>query len=121
MSKLLPCPFCGGEATVKLRNARCGYGEYECILDFYGVTCNKCGGASKEVQQRPLIEFTPHTVSDFRNNPILRAKVEDEYEEYIQQIKSLAAIAWNNRADNIQSVTADAMYDEVSGFRIGPS
>jgi putative transposon-encoded protein len=36
-------------------------------------------------------------VSDFRNNPILRANVEDEYEKYVARLKEKAETSWNKR------------------------
>lgn len=94
---LLPCPFCCGVARHKIISQRRGYGEYERSQDFHVVLCEACGAQGRHFRQGHLIEFTSHTVSDFRNNPALRAKVEGEYEAYCKQIKTLAISAWNTR------------------------
>lgn len=91
------CPFCGGEPDLILRRERMGYGDYERALEFHVVRCLNCGALGKEFKQQALIDYTSHTVQDFRNNPILRAKVKDEYEKYISQTKELAIKAWNTR------------------------
>ena len=39
-----------------------------------------------------------YTVRDFRENPILRAKVEDDYDAYCEQSEQLAVDGWNCRA-----------------------
>ena len=92
------CPFCGGEAEYQKENVRSGYGEYERDETYHTIRCKKCGSSSKRVHQKHLIDFTKYTVSDFRQNPILRAKVEDDYDAYCEQSKQLAVGAWNCRA-----------------------
>jgi len=92
------CPFCGGEAEYQKENVRSGYGEYERNETYHTIRCKKCGSSSKRVHQKHLIDFTKYTVSDFRQNPILRAKVEDDYDAYCEQSKQLAVDAWNCRA-----------------------
>ena len=32
-----------------------------------------------------------------RNNPLLRAKVEDEYDKYIEELKEIVIKSWNKR------------------------
>ncbi len=98
MNDLLFCPFCSGEPELIERQERSGYGEYERTLTFHVVRCKKCKAKATEYEQKALIDFTRHTVQDFRNNPVLRAKVEDDYAAYIQQTKKLAVSAWNTRA-----------------------
>jgi hypothetical protein len=106
-SALIPalcCPFCGGEAELREENGRHGYGEYERTLVFHVVRCRKCNSHGTRYEQKPLIEFTNYTVSDFRNNPILRAKVENDYDAYKVQTKEMAISAWNRRTDAIQEI-----------------
>ena len=45
----------------------------------------------------PLCEFTKYTTAEFRANPILRARVEEEYDQYVETIKLNAIEAWNQR------------------------
>jgi hypothetical protein len=91
------CPFCGGDAEYRKENVRSGYGEYEYNETYHTIRCKKCGSSSKRVHQKHLIDFTKYTVRDFRENPILRAKVEDDYDAYCEQSKQLAVDAWNLR------------------------
>lgn len=98
MDELKPCPFCGGEGDLVLRRERVGYGGYEKTLEFHVVKCVNCESSGKEFRQDPLCDYTSYTVQDFRDNPVLRAKVEDEYEDYIKQAKELAIQAWNTRS-----------------------
>lgn len=92
------CPFCGGEAEYQKDSVRSGYGEYESHETYHAIKCKKCGSSSKRIHQKHLIDFTKYTVRDFRENPILRAKVEDDYDAYCEQSKQLAIDAWNCRA-----------------------
>ena len=105
---LEPCPFCGGEAEQHQDLVRSGYGEYERTERYHAVKCKKCGASSKRVHQKHLIDFTKYTVRDFRENPILRAKVEDDYDAYCEQSKHLAVEAWNCRAA-IAKATGEAV------------
>ena len=98
--ELLPCPFCGGKAELLEQRSRTGYGEYERNDIYLGVQCLKCGSVGSRIHQKSLAELTVYTVGDFRGNPALRAKVEDEYEAYKEQTKDLATQAWNNRSPN---------------------
>lgn len=93
-----PCPFCGGSAEYEKSSVRSGYGEYERLETYHSVFCQKCRARGRKYHQKALVDYTSHTVSDFRNNPILRAKVEEEYEAYCEQTKQLAIEAWENRA-----------------------
>ncbi len=91
------CPFCGGDAEYQKENVRSGYGDYERSETYHTVRCKKCGSSSKRVHQKHLIDFTKYTVRDFRENPILRAKIEDDHDAYCEQSKQLAIDAWNLR------------------------
>ena len=98
LKPLLCCPFCGGDAELVICRNRTGYGEYERTETYHAVKCKKCGSTGKQYHEKALIDFTKYTVLDFRSNPILRAKVEDDYEAYQQQTKELAVAAWQRRA-----------------------
>lgn len=95
--KLKSCPFCGGQAKLVTSNVQSGYGGYGSNEIYHAVVCANCESRSKGYHQKHLISFTSHTVSDFRNNPILRAKVEDEYAVYCKQVIERATEAWNKR------------------------
>jgi hypothetical protein len=97
LNDLLFCPFCNGNGKLIEESERCGYGEYERNLTFHVVKCKNCGSQSTRYEQKPLIDFTRYTVQDFRNNPVLRAKVEDDYAAYYDRTKQLAVEAWNKR------------------------
>tara|TARA_R110000782_G_scaffold269643_1_gene368132 strand:- start:215 stop:526 length:312 start_codon:yes stop_codon:yes gene_type:complete len=95
--KLKTCPFCGGVAALNSENRRVGYDEYESNVTLYFASCTKCGARTKTTQKPHLCDFTAHTVQDFRNNPLLRASVEDEFDAYLERIKSIPVNDWNNR------------------------
>lgn len=95
---LEPCPFCGGKAEQHQGLVRSGYGEYERTDTYHSVKCKECGASSKRFDQKHLADFTKYTVHDFRGNPILRAKVEDEYDAYCELLKQISVNAWNRRA-----------------------
>lgn len=97
---LKPCPFCDGEAVLIDEPVRSGYGEYEQTHTHRYVTCAKCHARGPAFVIKHLVEMTTHTVSDFRYNPVLRAKVENEYDAYVKQTAELAVEAWNRRAEN---------------------
>ena len=98
LQNIKECPFCGGNAELDKDMVRSGYGEYEIRETYHSVKCKKCNASSKRIHQKHLIDFTKYTVRDFRENPILRAKVEDDYKAYCEQSKQLALEAWNFRA-----------------------
>jgi len=97
MIELKPCPFCGGAATL-IRDAVKGSGDGY-VLDTYAhaVRCSRCYAQSYRESQSPLCMFTKHTTMEFRANPILMAKVEMEYDQYIDSLKDKAIAAWNTR------------------------
>ena len=97
-NQLKPCPFCGGNAILETQCNRSGYGEYESTEKYHVVCCEKCKAQGKRIHQQHLINFTKYTVRDFRENPILRAKVEDDYDSYCDQTKQLAIDSWEQRA-----------------------
>lgn len=97
--ELKPCPFCGGEAELKKEHITVGDGSYRQYQDYHKVQCNTCLAQAERIRQQPLCNMTEHTVQDFRNNPALRAKVEDEYEEYCNKVRLKAVEAWNKRRE----------------------
>jgi hypothetical protein len=97
MENLKQCPFCGGNPELIVDYQRSGYGEYERNLEFHVVQCKNCSSKGRQFEQKPLCDFTAFTVAEFRSNPALRAKVEDEYNLYAEQTKELAVNAWNRR------------------------
>jgi hypothetical protein len=78
---------------------RLGYGEYESDETYWAVECQNCHSKGRQYHQKHLASYTSHTVHDFRNNPVLRAKVEDKYDQYCAQTRQLAADAWNKRVE----------------------
>ena len=91
------CPFCGGEASLKTKEERAGYDDYMRHDAFLYVSCLKCGAQSADFRIKPLCETTPYKVQDFRNNPALRARVEDEYDVYLEQLEQEVIRAWSKR------------------------
>lgn len=106
---LASCPFCGGESELREDNDRAGYGEYERRLTFHVVRCKNCAAQATRFEQKPLVDFTHHTVGDFRNNPALRAKVEDDYQVYVEQTKQMAMAAWNRRGCEVNKPKRDEL------------
>ena len=94
---LKQCPFCGGDPELIIRSERFGYSEYERTRNFHVVQCKNCTSKGREFEEKPLCDFTNHTVAEFRTNPALRAKVEDDYESYVEQTKELAVNARNQK------------------------
>ena len=88
LGNILPCPFCASH------NAEI-YEEHSTHLIYVG--CGTCGSSGKRFRYNPLINFTNYTLNDFRNNPILRAQVEEEYFEYRKGVELDAVKAWNIR------------------------
>lgn len=91
------CPFCGSNAELKSKTERFGYGEYMRYIDSFYVACTQCGARTKDFDKKPFNQMTDYTVQDFRNNPALRAKAEDEYELYCRQLEQETIEAWNKR------------------------
>jgi len=97
MNELKHCPFCGNASALLTTRERVGYGEYETTETSHTVECQHCGARSRSFHQKTLNNFTTHTVRAFRENPILRVKVEEEYDTYVKQLKDKAVEAWNQR------------------------
>ena len=100
-ASLKPCPFCGSKAQIETRSERHGYGEYETIVNYMYAVCDGCQAESQKIVVKPLCDFTNYRVADFRNNPILRAKVEDEYQEFCDKIKKQVCYQWNTRMEGV--------------------
>jgi hypothetical protein len=101
--ELKPCPFCGGEAEQIETVLYFGSGDYANSEEKQLCKCKACGTEGKMFHQKYLSEFTNYSVEDFRNNPLLRAKVEEEYESYVNSIKQQAITFWNKRTDTKES------------------
>jgi len=95
---LSPCPFCGGEAEFIEIIERVDRG-FMSLDYYYFVKCKVCGARGTRIYKKPLCDFTKHTVADFRENPALRARVEDEYEVFVESLKNQAVEAWEKRTD----------------------
>ena len=95
---LLCCAHCGGQAELKSKAERVGYAEYMSYADSFYVACSDCGARTADFRKKALAKTTDYTVQDFRENPALRAKVEDEYTVYCKQLEKEAISAWNKRA-----------------------
>ena len=97
MNIFKPCPFCGSN-NIELKEGSWKSNDYMCSgYDYFYVKCLSCGAKSNDHVKKYLREFTDHTVEDFRNNPLLYAKVEDEYEKYIEELKEIVIKSWNKR------------------------
>ena len=88
LNNILPCPFCASRNTEIHEDHR---------DNVVYVKCGSCGSSGKRFYYKPLVSFTYYTIDDFRNNPILRAQVEEEYFEYRKGIELDAVKAWNIR------------------------
>lgn len=95
--ELKKCPFCSKEGRLNSRIEHVGDGEYSRYIDYFYVDCLGCGARTRDFIKKTLSEMTEYTVQDFRGNPVLRAKAEDDYEFYIKQVEQEAIEAWNRR------------------------
>lgn len=98
LNALLCCPHCNGDAELKSKNERVGYEEYMRYVDLFYVACLGCGARTADFIKKSLADTTEYTVQDFRENPTLRAKVEDEYTLYCKQLEQESIDSWNKRA-----------------------
>lgn len=57
--KLLPCPFCGGKAEIKLNPGSWGY-----TPDRVSVSCNPCGIGWGFVAEDQEVGKPPHSIED---------------------------------------------------------
>ncbi len=94
MIKLMACPFCGGEAEMHEVDERSVFKDSK---RFHLVRCRDCDAQGSKHEQISLRDMTSYTVADFRQNPVLQAKVEDEYEANVASTKDRAAASWNRR------------------------
>ena len=90
---LRPCPFCGSPVALE-EFKEYGSGEYRGRLDV-AVLCRVCWARGPFVNMRFFRELSKYSVEDFRENPSLRAKEDDAYEEYRRQIHEFTANLWN--------------------------
>jgi len=95
---MLPCPHCNGVAQLECRIDYGGTGEYARRgADYLYVHCTECGAKSGEFHRKYFCDMTEYRVDDFRRNPALRARVEEEYDAYCEEIKKEPVNAWNKR------------------------
>jgi hypothetical protein len=100
LKDLLRCPHCNGQARLKSKSERVGYEEYTSYVDSIYVVCEGCGARTADFTKTSLAGFTDYTVQDFRNNPILRATVENDYKSYCNDLMQKAIDTWNMRVHN---------------------
>jgi len=96
MSDIVQCPFCGGSAELKIKHHPSPNGVAQ-SCDEAVVQCNVCKSQGSPYRLPRREDFTLYTVLDFRNNPAIRARIEEEYEGHCEMIKSMAVGAWNTR------------------------
>ncbi len=92
-----PCPFCGAKGELKEGSTPSSGDGYYMGQDYFIIECVGCGARSGDVNYDFLRDFTDYTVNDFRKNPVLRAKVDDEYLEYKEEKRVETVSLWNNR------------------------
>ena len=78
--KLLPCPFCGGEAKV--------INESECGFEYYGVMCFKCGTGTRLTGIEPV-------AIDLWNTRKPMERIVEKLEERQEESYRLYAIGFN--------------------------
>lgn len=93
--ELKPCPFCGGEA--KFVDALRHWAGNE-TSRYFSVVCTNCGAQPQQQFPHTFATKFNHSVQEYRDNPALRARCEDEYDVYIEEIKKITIHWWNRRA-----------------------
>ena len=91
------CPHCEDTGEVKKWVNKHRADDYYTPSDGFHVVCVDCEATSKIITYKNLRKFTSKKEGDFKNNPILCAKVSEEYDEYIEGIKAEVVVAWNRR------------------------
>lgn len=95
--EIKPCPFCGGHSQVLSTDSLGSDDGYCSGTPSYNVICSICGSRGQTVYYKWFRDTFSETVNDFRRNPSLRAKRDDEYED-IRNAKKLEAVKfWNRR------------------------
>jgi len=105
------CPHCGERGELMSKTERVGYDEYMRYVDSFQVVCTGCGARTKEFTKKPLVATTHYTVVDFRDNPTLRAKVEDEYVTYCELLEQATVDAWNTRPEAVPACDSCESYN----------
>ena len=113
LAQLEACPFCGSDAKMEDSLERGDPGWSTDKVEHF-VECMSCRARGPKFHQKYLAEFTDHTVAEFRADPILRAKVEDDYAAYVEQVKARAVAAWNRRTLRALLGAADGVYRELT-------
>lgn len=87
------CPFCGSEACLEEEL----YHHYSSSYTTFVVSCLDCKARTKDIFKTSMIDFTKHSVDDFRKNPSLRAKEDDRLDLVNEEKKLIAVEMWNKR------------------------
>jgi len=89
------CPFCDGQPHLSTYTfpERWSDRTYQGTM----VSCQDCGAKGPQFHKEYLVDVTKYTVQDFRNDPILRGKEEEKYENYCKDVDKKATAGWNKR------------------------
>jgi len=99
LNDIKECPFCRGDSVLNEETLRQGYDEYMTTQKYCFVECCSCGARSRAMKKPCLSDFTNYTVQDFRDNPILRVKEEENHELLIKSIEADTISYWNKRKE----------------------
>ena len=94
--KLRSCPFCSSEDVELIRRMReDGYGDYS--HDDMFVMCHYCYAQGPNIYVELFSQRTKYSYRYLERHPEIREKLNEKYDEYIQQKKQEAIAAWNKR------------------------
>ena len=99
MSKIKRCPFCGGNAECKVADNNGSLDGYYSGFPAFRVECTKCGSSGELVAYTWFRDSFKEGVIEYRRNPSLRAKREDEYEDMQRKNMAKSIEKWNSRVD----------------------
>jgi len=97
LQPLKNCPFCGGEAELKVTDVSGGSDGYFSGWPERTVICMGCKSKGRSISFNHYNKFTTYSVQEFRNNPSLRASEDDRYEAYVKKHEAMAIECWNRR------------------------
>ena len=100
-AQIKKCPFCGGHAVDELEYWTNPNGFEWGSCRYALVECSQCHAKSGIVNVDNFNRFSKHTVQEFRENNLLRAREEERYEEYVDFQKLRAIELWNKRTSEI--------------------
>lgn len=89
--KLLPCPFCNGEARLQRKNKKHGY----------YIVCKKCGCRT------PYYQYQFSSLEKLRNEAITTWNTREPIEEIVRQLKNQVT-QYNNRAHELVQKSTEA-------------